>query len=156
MKPKKSEEMKVKIVNKSGFNLPEYATSGAAGVDLRACVDENVIIKPLGRKLIKTGLFVELPKGYEAQIRTRSGMALKWGVSVLNSPGTIDCDYRGEIGVILANFSDCPVEIEPGDRVAQMVFSKVEKAVFVEVDELTTTDRGKGGFGSTGVKMSKE
>lgn len=156
MKPEKSEQMKVKVINRSGFNLPEYATPGASGIDLRACAKQSITIQPMGRKLIKTGLFVELPKGYEAQIRTRSGMALKWGVVVLNSPGTIDSDYRGEIGVILANFSECMVEIEPGDRVAQMVFNKVERAVFVEVEHLETTDRGQNGFGSTGVKISKE
>ena len=144
--------MKVKIVNKSKHPLPNYATSQSAGMDLRANLDESILLKPLQRTLVKTGLFMELPIGYEAQIRPRSGLAYKKGISILNSPGTIDADYRGEIGVILVNLSEDDFMIEDGERVAQMVIAKHKQANWDEVVELTETDRGAGGFGSTGVK----
>ena len=144
--------MKVKIVNKSKHPLPNYATSQSAGMDLRANLDESILLKPLQRTLVKTGLFMELPIGYEAQIRPRSGLAYKKGISILNSPGTIDADYRGEIGVILVNLSEDDFVIENGERVAQMVIAKQKQADWDEVVELTETDRGAGGFGSTGVK----
>lgn len=142
--------MKVKIVNKSGNVLPQYQTSGAAGMDLRAEISEPVILKSLERAIVKTGLFIELPQGYEAQIRPRSGFAAKQGVTVLNSPGTIDADYRGEIGVILVNLSEEPVTIRRGDRIAQMVIARHERAEWEEVSVLTDSERGSGGFGSTG------
>lgn len=142
--------MKVKIVNESGNPLPEYATIASAGVDLRANLEEPLELKPLQRALIPTGLYVELPLGYEAQVRPRSGMAIKKGVTVLNSPGTIDADYRGEIKVILVNLSDEPVEIDHGERIAQMVIQAHEQAEWKDVDSLNTTGRGHGGFGSTG------
>lgn len=142
--------MKVKIVNKSGNPLPEYATIASAGVDLRANLEESLELKPLKRALIPTGLYLELPLGYEAQVRPRSGMAVKKGVTVLNSPGTIDADYRGEIKVILVNLSDEPVEISHGERIAQMVIQAHEQAEWKNVDSLNTTARGDGGFGSTG------
>ena len=144
--------MKIKIVNKSTNPLPGYSTDHSAGMDLRANLQESVILKPLERKLIPTGLFIELPVGYEAQIRPRSGLALKKGLSVLNSPGTIDADYRGEIGVILINLSNEDVAIESGERICQMVIAKHEQAELLEVELLNKTDRGKGGFGSTGIK----
>lgn len=143
--------MKVKIINKSRHELPRYATSQSAGVDLRANIDNPVVIAPLGRVLIPTGLYMALPEGYEAQVRPRSGLALKQGIMVLNTPGTIDADYRGEIGVILANISNVEVCINDGDRIAQMVIGKYEKAEFEEVDILDETERGEGGFGHTGV-----
>ena len=143
--------MKVKIINRSRHELPRYATAQSAGVDLRANIDSPVVIAPLGRVLIPTGLYMALPEGYEAQVRPRSGLALKQGIMVLNTPGTIDADYRGEIGVILANISNVEVCINDGDRIAQMVISKYEKAVFEEVDILDETERGAGGFGHTGV-----
>lgn len=144
--------MTVKIINKSAHALPNYETEASAGMDLRANLDEPVTLAPLGRAIIKTGLFIELPIGYEAQVRPRSGMAAKKGITVLNSPGTIDADYRGEIGVILVNLSNEAVTIENGERVAQLVIAKHERAEWLEAEELTETERGAGGFGSTGVK----
>jgi len=144
--------MKVNIVNKSKHKLPHYATSQSAGMDLRASLEEPILLKPLQRTLVKTGLFMELPIGYEAQVRPRSGLAFKKGITVLNSPGTIDADYRGEIGVILVNLSDEEFVIEDGERVAQMVIVKHEQVDWEEVVELVETERGVGGFGSTGVK----
>jgi len=144
--------MRVNIVNKSKHKLPHYATTQSAGMDLRANLEEPILLKPLQRTLVKTGLFIELPIGYEAQVRPRSGLALKKGITVLNSPGTIDADYRGEIGVILVNLSDEEFVIEDGERVAQMVISKHEQVDWKEVVELVETKRGVGGFGSTGVK----
>tara|TARA_B110000444_G_scaffold256201_1_gene292083 strand:- start:309 stop:743 length:435 start_codon:yes stop_codon:yes gene_type:complete len=144
--------MDIKIVNKSQHNSPVYATSQSAGLDLRANLIEPVSIKPLGRILVKTGLFIELPEGYEAQIRPRSGLAYKKGITVLNSPGTIDSDYRGEIGVILVNLSEEVFIIENGERVAQMVVAKHEQADWIETKNLEDSERGSGGFGSTGVQ----
>lgn len=146
------EELKINIVNKSGNKLPFYASVASAGVDLLANIEEPVELMPLQRKLIKTGLFIELPEGYEAQIRPRSGLALKNGITVLNSPGTIDSDYRGEIGVILINLSDISFVVNNGDRIAQMVICKYEKVLFNEVNVLSLTERGEGGFGHSGVK----
>lgn len=131
--------------------MPTYETKGAAGVDLRANILESILLQPLERAIVKTGIFLELPIGYEAQIRPRSGLAAKKGITVLNSPGTIDADYRGELGVILVNLSNEAFTIENGDRIAQMVIAKHERADWVEVEELNTTTRGSGGFGSTGV-----
>lgn len=142
--------MKVNIVNKSRHALPEYKTKLSAGMDIRANIDEVIVLKPLDRKLIPTGLFIELPEGYEAQIRPRSGLALNEGLGVLNSPGTIDADYRGEIGVILVNLSNNIVSIKDGDRICQMIINKVEQAELIEVKELSSTERGAGGFGHTG------
>ena len=144
--------MKVKIINKSNNPIPEYATPLSAGIDLRASLEESISVDAFDSRLIPTGLYIELPEGYEAQVRPRSGLALKYQITVLNSPGTIDADYRGEIGVILMNHSDTPFIIEPGDRIAQLVFNKVEQAEFIEVEELSKTERGKGGFGHTGNK----
>ena len=144
--------MKIKIVNKSQHNSPIYATSQSAGLDLRANLTESITLKPLARTLVKTGLFIELPEGYEAQVRPRSGLAYKKGITVLNSPGTIDADYRGEIGVILVNLSDEEFIIVNGERVAQMVIAKHEQANWIEVEILEVSERGAGGFGSTGVK----
>ena len=144
--------MKIKIVNNSQHDSPEYATSQSAGLDLRANLAESITLKPLARTLVKTGLFIELPEGYEAQVRPRSGLAYKKGITILNSPGTIDADYRGEIGVILVNLSEEEFVIENGERVAQLVIAKHEQAQWVEVESLEETDRGAGGFGSTGVK----
>jgi len=144
--------MNIKIVNKSQHASPKYATSQSAGLDLRANLTESITLRPLGRILVKTGLFIELPKGYEAQVRPRSGLAYKKGITVLNSPGTIDADYRGEIGVILVNLSAEEFIIENGERVAQMVITKHEQANWVEVEDLEVSERGAGGFGSTGVK----
>ena len=144
--------MKIKIVNKSQHNLPHYATNQSAGMDLRANLVEPIVLKTLERTLVKTGLFIELPIGYEAQIRPRSGLSYKKGITVLNSPVTIDADYRGEIGVILVNLSPEEFVIEDGERVAQMVITKHEQAIWEEVIELVETQRGAGGFGSTGVK----
>lgn len=144
--------MKVKVINKSKHKLPAYETEASAGVDVRANLDEPFSLQPLERTLIKTGLFLEIPKGYEAQVRPRSGLALKHGLTVLNAPGTIDADYRGEVGVILVNLSKQPYVIEDGERIAQIVFARFEQAEFDEVKELSETDRGAGGFGSTGVK----
>jgi dUTP pyrophosphatase len=144
--------MEIKIINQSGHALPKYETKLSAGVDLRAHLSEAITIAPLERKLVKTGLFMAIPEGYEAQVRPRSGLALKKGITVLNAPGTIDADYRGEIGVILVNLSNEPFEVENGERIAQLVVAKCEQANFVEVNELDETKRGEGGFGSTGVK----
>jgi dUTP pyrophosphatase len=141
---------KVKIVNKSVNKLPEYSTEFSAGMDLRANNEKDIIIQPLERVLIPTGIFIELPKGYEAQIRPRSGLAIKHGISVLNTPGTIDADYRGEIKVILVNVSNENYTISPGERICQMIISKHEKVYWEEVDVLDETMRGKGGFGHTG------
>lgn len=144
--------MEVRIVNKSNNPLPEYGTEHAAGMDLRAFISNPVILKPLERTLVPTGLFIELPVGFEAQIRPRSGLALKKGLTVLNTPGTIDADYRGEIGVILINLSNSEVIIEPGERICQMVIAKHEHVKLANVDEISETQRGAGGFGSTGTK----
>ncbi len=144
--------LKVKIVNQSPFDLPQYATPLAAGMDLRAHLSEPVILASLQRVLVPTGLFIELPAGYEAQIRPRSGLAAKHGVSVANSPGTIDADYRGEIKVILINLSNEPFQLQPGERIAQMVIAKHEQVVWEAVQNLADSERGAGGFGSTGVK----
>lgn len=142
--------MHIKIVNKSKHELPQYATILSAGMDLRANLNEAVILQPLERKLIPTGLFLELPEGYEAQIRPRSGLALKKGITVLNSPGTIDADYRGEIGVILINLSNEAFTIEDGERICQMVIAEHAKAEWIVVESLNDTERGAGGFGHTG------
>lgn len=144
--------MIVKVVNRSGQALPAYATPLSAGVDLRAALDSPVELAPLGRALVPTGLYMQIPAGYEGQVRPRSGLAAKKGITVLNTPGTIDADYRGEIKVILVNLSDTPFTIEPGERIAQMVFARCEQAQFEEVEALDETERGAGGFGSTGVK----
>lgn len=145
-------KVKVNIINKSKNALPAYATELSAGMDLRASLDAPVTLNPMQRKLIPTGLFIELPEGYEAQIRPRSGLALKKGITVLNTPGTIDADYRGEIGVILINLGEEPFVIENGERICQMVIAQHSVATLVEVIELTDTDRGAGGFGHTGKK----
>ncbi|WP_417610871.1 dUTP diphosphatase [Owenweeksia hongkongensis] len=145
-----ADNVKVKIINKSGLPLPEYKTVESAGMDLSYCGDEDITLQPLERKLAKTGIFIELPMGYEAQVRPRSGMALKHGIGVLNSPGTIDSDYRGEIGVIVVNLSNEAYTIKKGERIAQMVIAAHARANFIQVEELTESDRGAGGFGSTG------
>ncbi|MGB1394256.1 MAG: dUTP diphosphatase [Flavobacteriaceae bacterium] len=142
--------MTIKIINKSEHKLPEYETGASAGMDLRANISEAVILKPLARAIIKTGLFIELPVGFEAQVRPRSGLAAKHGLTVLNSPGTVDADYRGEIGVILVNLSNTDFKIENGERIAQLVIAKHERATWLEVNQLNETTRGEGGFGSTG------
>lgn len=144
--------MKIKIINRSAHKLPHYETNASAGMDLRANITEAVTLEPLQRTIIKTGLFMELPVGYEAQVRPRSGLAAKKGITVLNAPGTIDADYRGEIGVILVNLSNEAFVIENGERIAQMVIAKHERADWKLVQELSDTARGEGGFGSTGVK----
>lgn len=144
--------MKIKIVNKSGHQLPAYETAHSAGMDLRACTGVAIVMAPLERKLVKTGLYIEVPPGYEAQIRPRSGLAIKHGITVLNSPGTVDADYRGEIGIILVNLSDTGFVINDGDRIAQMIISSHETAELVEVEELGDTGRGAGGFGHSGRK----
>ena len=143
--------MKININNKSKHPLPHYETTSSAGMDLKANLDENIILKPLERTIIKTGLYMALPTGYEAQIRPRSGLAIKNGITVLNAPGTIDADYRGEIGVILVNLSNDNFTIKDGDRIAQMVIAKYQQANWIEVTSLDETERGTGGFGSTGV-----
>jgi dUTP pyrophosphatase len=142
--------MTIKIINKSEHKLPEHETGASAGMDLRANISEAVILKPLSRAIIKTGLFIELPVGFEAQVRPRSGLAAKHGLTVLNSPGTVDADYRGEIGVILVNLSNSDFKIENGERIAQLVIAKHERATWLEVNQLNETTRGEGGFGSTG------
>ena len=142
--------MIIKVVNKSGRDLPQYATESSAGVDLRAAVSEPITLEPLQRAIVPTGLYMEIPKGYEGQVRPRSGLAAKHGITVLNTPGTIDADYRGEIRVILVNLSSQAFEIQPGERIAQMVFAKHETAQWEEVSELEESSRGAGGFGSTG------
>ena len=144
--------MKVKVVNKSKHSLPNYSTIASAGMDLRANIGHPIILKPLERAIVKTGIFIELPIGYEAQVRPRSGLAFKKGITVLNSPGTVDADYRGEIGVILVNLSSDDFAIEDGERIAQMVIAKHEQANWDKVEALDETERGVGGFGSTGVK----
>jgi len=144
--------MTVKIINKSDHALPHYETEASAGMDLRAHLQEDIILETLERAIVKTGLFMELPVGLEAQVRPRSGLAAKSGITVLNAPGTIDADYRGEIGVILVNLSKDPFTIQNGDRIAQLVIAKHERIEWHKVNELNTTDRGEGGFGSTGVK----
>lgn len=142
--------MTVQIVNKSKHILPNYETSASAGMDLRANIDEPIILKSLERVVVKTGLFISLPVGFEAQVRPRSGLAAKFGITVLNSPGTVDADYRGEIGVILVNLSNDDFIINDGDRIAQMVIAKHERIEWLQVDVLDETSRGSGGFGSTG------
>lgn len=144
--------MKIKVVNRGHQPLPAYATEQSAGMDLRANLNEPVVLKPLERKLIPTGLHIALPKGYEAQVRPRSGLALKHGLTVLNSPGTIDADYRGEIGVVLINLSQDEFTVNDGERIAQMVIARHEQAEFEEVELLDETERGEGGYGHTGVK----
>ncbi len=144
--------IKVRIINKGHNALPCYATPQSAGMDLRANIDEDITLKPMQRALITTGLFMALPPGYEAQVRPRSGLALKHGITVLNSPGTIDADYRGEIKVLLVNFSDADFVVRDGERIAQMVIAKHENADFIEVEELDETLRGAGGYGHTGVE----
>jgi dUTP pyrophosphatase len=144
--------MQIKIINKSAHSLPHYETLASAGMDLRANLSESRTLKPLERSIVGTGLFIELPIGYEAQVRPRSGLAAKKGITVLNAPGTIDADYRGEIGVILVNLSNEDFVINNGERIAQMVIAKHERAEWVLVEDLSETDRGEGGFGSTGVK----
>lgn len=144
--------MTVKVVNTSGNALPAYATPQSAGVDLRAALEAPVELKPLERALVPTGLYMQIPAGYEGQVRPRSGLAAKHGITVLNTPGTIDADYRGEIKVILVNLSNVPFTIVPGERIAQMVFARCEQAQLEEAESLDETERGAGGFGSTGVK----
>lgn len=142
--------MNIKIVNRSPFPLPEYETAGSAGLDLRAHLSAPVLLEPLGRTLIPTGLFLELPPGFEGQIRPRSGLAIKRGLTMLNSPGTIDSDYRGEIKCIVVNLSDTTQTIEPGERIAQLVVARYERIAWTETNELADSARGAGGFGSTG------
>ncbi len=144
--------MQIKIINKSNHALPHYETKASAGMDLRANIDEAITLKPLDRTIVKTGLFIELPIGFEAQVRPRSGLAAKKGITVLNAPGTVDADYRGEIGVILVNLSNEDFMIENGERIAQLVIAKHERAEWIEVEALSETSRGEGGFGSTGTK----
>ena len=144
--------MEIRIINKSDNPLPKYETPQSAGMDLRAFIEEDITLEPLQRKLVKTGLFIALPNGYEAQIRQRSGLALKNGITVLNTPGTIDADYRGEICVILINLSDTPFTVRSGERICQMVIQKVEQLPLKEVGILDETERGTGGFGHTGTK----
>ena len=144
--------MTIKIINKSQHELPAYETIASAGMDLRANLTESITLQSLERAIVKTGLFIELPIGYEAQVRPRSGLAAKKGITVLNSPGTVDADYRGEIGVILVNLSNEDFVIENGERIAQLIIAKHERAEWIEVEELSETSRGEGGFGSTGVK----
>lgn len=145
-------KINVEVINNSDYDLPYYATELSAGLDLRANITESKTIDILERCLIPTGLKIGLPEGFEAQIRPRSGLALKHGITVLNSPGTVDADYRGEIGVILVNLSNKPFTINPGERIAQMVIARHEQAQFIEVDSLSESERGEGGFGHTGVK----
>jgi dUTP pyrophosphatase len=144
--------MEIKIINKSSHDLPHYETIASAGMDLRANISESRVLKPLDRSIVGTGLFIELPVGLEAQVRPRSGLAAKKGITVLNAPGTIDADYRGEIGVILVNLSNEEFTINNGERIAQLVIAKHERAEWTEVEILSDTDRGEGGFGSTGTK----
>lgn len=144
--------MQIKIINKSSHVLPHYETIASAGLDLRANITEAIQLQPLERTIVKTGLFIELPIGFEAQVRPRSGLAAKNGVTVLNAPGTVDADYRGEIGVILVNLSNTMFTIQNGERIAQLVIAKHERAEWLEVETLSETSRGEGGFGSTGVK----
>lgn len=144
--------IQIKVVNKGHQQLPAYATPQSAGMDLRANLDTPVVLHPMQRRLIPTGLHITLPEGFEAQVRPRSGLALKHGITVLNSPGTIDADYRGEVGVLLVNLSDTDFVINDGERIAQMIIARHEQAEMVEVTELDTTERGEGGYGHTGVK----
>ena len=144
--------IEIKVVNKGHHPLPQYATEQSAGMDLRANLDAPVVLKPLERKLIPTGIYIALPEGYEAQVRPRSGLALKKGITVLNAPGTIDADYRGEVGVVLINLSQEPFVVNDGERIAQMIFARYEKGNLVTVEELDVTERGAGGYGHTGVK----
>lgn len=144
--------MKVKVVNRSGNPLPEYSTSLSAGMDVRASIDGPVTLAPLGRAVVPTGLFLEIPAGFEVQVRPRSGLAAKKGITVLNAPGTIDADYRGEVCVILVNLSSEPFTVEPGERIAQLVLARHETIEWEAADELGSTERGEGGFGSTGTK----
>ena len=143
---------KIRIINRGSQQLPAYATPQSAGMDLRANIDESITLNPMERRIIPTGLYMALPPGYEAQVRPRSGLALKHGITVLNSPGTIDADYRGEIGVLLVNLSNEPFVITEGERIAQMVIARHEQGQFEEVDQLDQTERGEGGYGHTGVK----
>lgn len=147
-----NQSMKINVINKSKHPLPEYQTASAAGLDLNANLEEPITLAPLERALVPTGLFIELPQGYEAQIRPRSGLAYKKGITVLNAPGTIDADYRGEVGVLLVNLSNDAFVVEDGERVAQMVIAKYETAEWIPVESLEASDRGAGGFGSTGTK----
>ena len=142
--------MKIEIINKSNHNLPHYETTSSAGMDLKAFIDEPVILNSLERKIIKTGLYISLPIGFEAQVRSRSGLSIKHGLCVLNSPGTIDADYRGEVGIILINNGKDAYTVSHGDRIAQLIVSPITQAIFQSVDELSETARGTGGFGSTG------
>lgn len=144
--------MKVNIVNQSKHSVPQYETISSAGMDVRANIDSPIVLKPFERALVKTGLFLELPQGIECQVRPRSGLAFKNGITVLNAPGTIDADYRGEVGVILINLSNEEFTIQDGERIAQLVFAKHKQVEFIEVQTLSETERGAGGFGSTGVK----
>ncbi|MCI7400710.1 MAG: dUTP diphosphatase [Prevotella sp.] len=144
--------MEIRVINKGRQPLPEYATAQSAGLDLRANIEEAIVLNPMERKLVGTGLFMALPPGYEAQVRPRSGLALKHGITVLNSPGTIDADYRGELKVLLVNLSNEPFVVNEGERIAQLVIAKHEKAEFKLVEELDDTERGAGGYGHTGVK----
>lgn len=144
--------VKIKIVNRGSKQLPAYATPESAGMDLRANITEPIVLHPLERRIIPTGLYIALPPGYEAQVRPRSGLAFKHGITVLNSPGTIDSDYRGELGVLLVNLSNEDFTVEAGERIAQMVIARHEQGEFVEVEELDDTERGAGGYGHTGVK----
>jgi dUTP pyrophosphatase len=144
--------LQIKVINKGHHPLPQYATALSAGMDLRANIDESITLQPLERRLIPTGLHIALPDGYEAQVRPRSGLALKKGITVLNSPGTIDADYRGEIGVLLINLSQDAFIVNDGDRIAQMVITRHEQGEFVPVETLNETERGEGGYGHTGVK----
>lgn len=143
---------KIRIINRGSQQLPAYATPQSAGMDLRANIEDPITLRPLERRIVPTGLYIALPEGYEAQVRPRSGLALKHGITVLNSPGTIDSDYRGEIGVLLINLSDTPFVINAGDRIAQMVVARHEQAELIEVEELDDTERGAGGYGHTGVE----
>lgn len=142
--------MQIKVINKSKHSLPQYETIASAGMDVRANIEQAITLPPLGRSLLKTGLFVEIPKGYEIQVRPRSGLAFNKGITVLNSPGTIDADYRGEIGVLLVNLSSEPFVIEDGERIAQLVLASHKQVLWQEVEVLEDSDRGQGGFGSTG------
>lgn len=143
---------KIRIINRGSQQLPAYATPQSAGMDLRANIEDSITLRPLERRIVPTGLYIALPEGYEAQVRPRSGLALKHGITVLNSPGTIDSDYRGEIGVLLINLSDTPFVINAGERIAQMVVARHEQAELIEVEELDDTERGAGGYGHTGVE----
>lgn len=143
---------KIRIINRGSQQLPAYATPQSAGIDLRANIEDPITLRPLERRIVPTGLYIALPEGYEAQVRPRSGLALKHGITVLNSPGTIDSDYRGEIGVLLINLSDTPFVINAGERIAQMVVARHEQAELIEVEELDDTERGAGGYGHTGVE----